>query len=124
MAGIRCHKTNMKYTKQIVCALGVLGAVSPALVLAVGLYNPLGAQTLPQIVGRTIQFVLGASGVIALVMILKGGITWLFAKGESGKIKEGMSTLLWACVGLLVIFGSYSISKFIIENLGRISGQQ
>ena len=104
--------------------LGILLGLLPTTVFAVGLYNPLGAQTLPQIIGRAVQFVFEFSGVLALLMVLKGGMTWLFAKGESAKIKEGMQTVLWACIGLVIIFGSYSIAKFIIDHIGLAAGGQ
>ncbi len=81
------------------------------------LYNPLGQVSLPQLIGRVIQAFLGITGSIALVMFIWGGWKWLSSGGKPDKIKDGYQTMLMAAAGLLVIFASYAISKFVITSL-------
>lgn len=81
------------------------------------LFNPLGQVSLPQIIGRVIQAFLGVTGSIALVMFILGGWKWLSSGGKPDKIKDGYQTMLMAAAGLLVIFASYAISRFVITAL-------
>lgn len=82
----------------------------------VSLSNPLGDNVTPQIlIGRVINAVLGIVGSLALLMFIYGGLTWMTAAGNSDKVEKGKNILLWATIGMVVIFSSYSLVKFIIE---------
>ncbi|HBU28034.1 TPA: hypothetical protein DEB00_02875 [Candidatus Uhrbacteria bacterium] len=90
----------------------------PNTVLAVQLYNPLGSRTIPQLVGFVIQAVLGITGSLALAMVVWGGFLWLTAAGKPDRIKSGRDTLLWAVIGLAVIFAANILATFVINTLG------
>lgn len=81
--------------------------------------NPLGSTSLtPQLLaGRIISAVLGIVGSIALIMFISGGFKWMTAGGNEEKIKRGKDTLVWATLGLIVIFAAYAMLKFIFEAL-------
>ena len=85
------------------------------------LTNPLcGGQancTLPSIIGRVIKNLMGLLGSIALVMFLYGGFLWLTAAGNETKVTKGKDTLIWAALGLVLIFASYSLVNFIFTAL-------
>lgn len=85
----------------------------------VTLENPLGTNvnSLSQIYGKVIYAFLGMSGVIALIMFIYGGFHWMTAGGNEEKVKKGRDTLLWAALGLVVIFSSYAILRTIFESL-------
>jgi len=74
---------------------------------------------IPEIVGRLIKYLLGMVGVLALVMFIYGGITWMTSGGNPEKIKKGRDTLVWAVAGLAFIFFSYALLKFILEALTK-----
>ena len=84
---------------------------------------PLGNAQLcndPRIlIGRVIQVVLSLVGSIALVLFIYGGLSWMLAAGNTEAIKRGRDTLVWASLGLLVIFSSYTIVNFIILNIPK-----
>lgn len=88
-------------------------------VFAATIENPLGdkATSIPQLVNRVIKALFGISGTAALVMFLYGGFVWMTAMGEDKKIKNGWDTMVWAALGLAVIFGSYAIVNFVLEAL-------
>ena len=98
-----------------------------ALVLAADdkLVNPLcqglsaDQCTLPAIIGRIIKYLMGLLGSVALVMFLYGGFLWLTAAGNETKITKGRETLIWAALGLVLIFASYSIVNFIFGSLAK-----
>jgi len=81
------------------------------------LENPLGKRDLGVIIGGIIQYILGFVGILALVMLIYGGITWMTSAGAPEKIKKGRDTLVWAVLGLALVFFSYAILDFIIDAL-------
>lgn len=85
----------------------------------VKLANPLGEKDVSteELIGRIINAALGVIGTITLVMFIWGGSSWLLSMGNPEKIKSGADTMLWAAIGLAVVFLSYFISKFIIGYL-------
>jgi len=85
----------------------------------VKLPDPLGGQgdDIPTLVGSIINYVFGIIGVLALVMFIYGGIMWMTSGGTPDKIKKGRDTLVWAILGLALIFFSYSLLHFILKAL-------
>lgn len=82
------------------------------------LENPLGnVNSVSQLYGRIIYAFLGLSGAVALVMFILGGFSWMTAGGNDEKVKKGKDTLLWATLGLIIIFSSYAVLKTIFETL-------
>ena len=81
--------------------------------------DPLGGQgdDIPLLVGNIVKYILGILGVLALVMFISGGITWMTSGGVSDKIKKGRDTLVWAVLGLALIFFSYGLLEFILKAL-------
>ena len=81
----------------------------------VKLDNPLGTDASPQkLIGRVINAVLGIVGSLALLMFVYGGITWMTSAGNDEKVKKGKDILIWATIGLVIIFASYSLVNFVI----------
>ena len=88
-------------------------------VATVKLDNPLGSTTdIPSLIGKIITAILGIVGSLALVMFIYGGIMWMTASGNEQKVTKGRETLLWAALGLVVIFSSYALTRFIIQAIG------
>ncbi len=87
---------------------------------AVTLPNPLGeGNDDPNIlIGKVINAVLGIVGSLALVMFIYGGFTWMLAAGNQEKVQKGKDILIWATIGLIVIFSAYALVKFIFTGLG------
>jgi len=84
------------------------------------LTNPLtGDQTskdIPVLIGQVIKAALGIVGSIALVMFIYGGFTWMTAAGNAEQITKGKNIIVWAAIGLVVIFASYSLVNFVIKD--------
>jgi hypothetical protein len=85
----------------------------------VTLPNPLGDKTgSPQeLIGQIISAVLGITGSLALVMFIYGGFTWMLSSGNSDKVTKGKNTLVWASIGLVVIFSSYALVRFVLQGI-------
>ncbi|MFA5129264.1 MAG: pilin [Patescibacteria group bacterium] len=81
--------------------------------------NPLGENVTPEIfIGKIILAVLGIVGSLALVMFIYGGLTWMTASGNSEKVEKGKNIIIWAVIGLAVIFMSYAMVRFVFTSLG------
>ena len=88
----------------------------------VTLPDPLGMGDDPEapqkLIGKIINAILGIVGSLALVMFIYGGVTWMLAAGNQEKVKKGKDILVWATVGLVVIFSAYALVKFVFTGLG------
>jgi hypothetical protein len=86
---------------------------------SVKLNNPLGTTSVPTLIGQVINAVLGIVGSIALIMFIYGGITWMTASGNQQSVEKGKNILMWAALGLAVIFLSYALVTFVIEAITK-----
>jgi len=80
--------------------------------------NPLGTDNLGEVIARIISIFTGVSGSIALLMFVYGGFLWLTSAGDSGKVETGRKAMVWAVIGLIIIFGAYAILNFIFVSIG------
>jgi isoprenylcysteine carboxyl methyltransferase (ICMT) family protein YpbQ len=51
-------------------------------------------------------------------MFIYGGFTFLISAGSSEKIGEARKIIIAAVIGLLIVFASYIIIKFVLQSLG------
>ncbi|MEK7644388.1 MAG: pilin [Patescibacteria group bacterium] len=85
----------------------------------VSLVNPIaGNPDIQTIIGNVILKAMGILGALALLVFVYGGFKWLTAAGREESIKEGTQAMLWAVIGIFIIFGSYAIIKLIYTGLG------
>jgi len=116
-------RKKLKTAKLFVLELAGLGLLAVSRAEAqVQITNPLAegkAEGLDTAVlfGRVISAFLGIVGSVALVMFVWGGFQWLISGGSTDKIKKGKETLVWATVGLVVIFSSYLILNYVLGAL-------
>ena len=64
-----------------------------------------------------IRAILGIVGALALFMFIYGGMIWMTSGGNTSRIEKGKETLIWATIGLFIIFASYAILSFIFQAL-------
>ncbi|MEW6609876.1 MAG: pilin [bacterium] len=86
-----------------------------------GLCDPLNLpeeKPIAVLAGKVINVILGIVGSLALIMFIYGGITWMTAGGNEQRVKTGRNILVWTVLGLVVIFSSYAILKFVFQALG------
>jgi len=56
-------------------------------------------------------------GVIAVIMLVIGGIKYVISGGDSKKVTDAKNTILYAIIGLVIAFLSYAIVRFVITAL-------
>lgn len=57
-------------------------------------------------------------GVVAVIMIIIGGLRYIISGGDSGNVTSAKNTILYAIIGLVVVALSQFIVKFV---LGKVS---
>lgn len=77
--------------------------------------NPINITNPNDLIKRVIEGVLGVVGAFALLMFVYGGFMWMLSGGNEQMIEKGKNTLMWAALGLVIIFMSYTLVKFIID---------
>lgn len=84
------------------------------------LYNPLGTGnvTIPDLIKRVINTVIGIVGALALLMFVYGGLRWITSGGSDEGVKEAKTTIKNATIGLLLIFFSYIILSSFLAAFG------
>lgn len=81
--------------------------------------NPLKTnQTLIQLLGSIVDFLLVASILIGTVMIIYAGFLIMTSAGDTGKVEQGKKTILYVVIGLGVML----LFKVIIAIIGQIVG--
>ena len=98
--------------------LVLAAALAFPIVASAALKDPLGTGgNIYKLIGRLIQGLLGLSGILALVMVVWGGILWITSMGNADRIQQGRTTLLWAAVGLVLLFGAYAAVNQVFDLL-------
>lgn len=70
-------------------------------------------------VARTISVVLGFLGVIMVVVTLYAGFLYMTAGGNEEKVKEAVTWLRNAIIGLLIILMAWAITRYTIVVLSH-----
>ena len=101
---------------------------SPAGLLGAGLVGAGGSsgyQTtigLSTFVGNLIKTVLGATGIIFIIIAIYAGILYMIASGDDTKVKKAKSMLVQAVIGLIIIVAAYSLTYYVVNNLNIAAG--
>jgi hypothetical protein len=66
-------------------------------------------------IGKIINSVLGLVGILFLVLCIYAGFLWMTSQGNPEQIKKAKTMLVQSIIGMLVIFASYSITQYILE---------
>ena len=56
-------------------------------------------------------------GVVAVIVLIIGGIKYLISGGDSKKVTDAKNTILYAIIGLVIAVLSFAIVNFVIASL-------
>ncbi|MDO4508038.1 MAG: pilin [Candidatus Saccharibacteria bacterium] len=56
-------------------------------------------------------------GIIAVIMLIIGGIKYVVSGGDSKKVTDAKNTVLYAIIGLIISFLAFAIVNFVITAL-------
>ena len=69
------------------------------------------------IVNTVINVILAIVGVIAVFMIILGGIQYTTSAGDPGKVKKAKDTILYGVIGLVIALLAFAIVNFVLTNV-------
>ena len=64
---------------------------------------------------RILENVYFYAGILAVVVIIIGGIFYATSMGDPGKTKRAKETIMYASIGLIVVLLAFAITEFIIN---------
>ena len=56
-------------------------------------------------------------GVVAVIMLIIGGIRYVISGGDAKKVTDAKNTVLYAIIGLVIAVFAYAIVNFVITSL-------
>ena len=65
-------------------------------------------------VTNTILYIVG---IVAVIMLIIGGIKYVISGGDSKKVTDAKNTVLYAIIGLIIAFLAFAIVNFVISAL-------
>ncbi len=76
--------------------------------------------TLFEIIKTVINIMIFIAGIIAVIMIIVGGIKYATSGGDSAGITSAKNTILYAVVGLAVAIMSFAIVNFVLDRFSKV----
>ena len=61
--------------------------------------------------------IIGALGIVAVVVMIIGGVQYMTSSGDAGKVKKAKDTILYGMIGLLVCALAFAIVNFVISTI-------
>lgn len=66
------------------------------------------------LIKNVVNILLVALGMIAVIMIIIGGVRYSTSNGDSSQVKSAKDTIMYAVIGLIVAIMAYAIVNFIL----------
>lgn len=64
-----------------------------------------------------ITTVIFAVGMVAVIMIIIGGVNYATSQGDAAKVKKGKDTILYGIIGLVIAILAFAIVSFVLSAL-------
>lgn len=76
-----------------------------------------GADTVMDLVGKVLKYLLFFAGIVAVVAMVIGGYQYIAARGNEEMVEQGQKTLTNAIIGLVVVIMAYTIVNLLVKSL-------
>lgn len=76
----------------------------------------IAGSNLPEFIVNTINWFIGFAAVLSVVMIIVSGFQFVTSFGDPKKISKATSSLVFAIVGVVLVFVAPLIIQFILDN--------
>lgn len=98
---------------KVSCPTGSTQALAPTLAEC----NIESDDSLWQTVKNIINVTLGVIAVIAVIMIIIGGIEYTASRGDATKTKKGKDTIIYSVIGLVIALLAFAIVNFVLSQV-------
>lgn len=76
----------------------------------------IAGNNLPEFIVNTINWFIGFAAVLSVVMIIVSGFQFVTSFGDQKKISKATSSLIFAIVGMVLVFVAPLIIQFVLDN--------
>ena len=70
---------------------------------------------LPDLITNILNSIIFASGIVAVIFVVIGGINYITSTGDAGKIEKAKKTILYALIGLAVCALAFAIVNWAVN---------
>jgi hypothetical protein len=85
----------------------------------ISIYNETASGNPEAKIANIINYVVGALGLVAVLFLIIGGVQYMTAGGDDGKVESATKTIKNALIGLAVIVLSGLIVNFVFSILAK-----
>lgn len=64
-----------------------------------------------------INAVIGVLGLVAVIVIIIGGVNYMTSSGDASKVKKAKDTILYGVIGLVICVLAFAIVNFVIAGI-------
>ena len=68
-------------------------------------------------VGVILNIVYSIIGIVAVVMVVIGGVSYATSQGDPGRLKKAKDTILYGIIGLVIVLMAFAITNFVLTAL-------
>ena len=68
-------------------------------------------------IGTALNAVFGIIGIIAVVMVVIGGVMYATSQGDPGKVAKGKNTIIYGIIGMVISLLAFAIVNFVFKGL-------
>lgn len=61
--------------------------------------------------------IIAALGIVAVVVMLIGGVNYMTSSGDAGKVEKAKKTIIYGGVGLIICALAFAIVQFVISTI-------
>ena len=70
---------------------------------------------------NTVQLIINVAlsvlGVVTVIVIIVGGVTYITSYGDAGKVKKAKDTIMYGVIGLVVALLAFAIVNFVLGGI-------
>jgi hypothetical protein len=106
------------YLLPVVTVASIIGGYTAFAQTAGSIIDSASRYDIVDIINKGLAYAIIIAGLLSVVFIFIGGISFILSGGEEGKIKQAVSTIRYAIIGLVVTI----LSVVIVGTIGRVLG--
>lgn len=118
--------TEKKFALILICGM-ILSILAPSTLFAAESriqqfkLFPGNVSTYPEFIASFYRFSIPMSILIAVVLIMIGGVIWITSAGDQGRIAKAREFIINPIIGIVILMGAYVILALINPNLVNLS---
>lgn len=88
---------------------------------SIGAQIGLGENDLKTAVIKVLNIALGFLALVAVIMIIWGGFTWLTAAGSEEKVDKAKKIISAAVIGLIIVLLAWAVVTFVAKTAANVT---